>query len=91
MIRIILAAMAFLLVTPSAWAESCADHLKEIEAIGSTKQLSGKSAKVAEEGRAKALELQKAGKDQSCIEALDTVRKAYGSKAVLDDTPPKND
>ena len=91
MTRIILAAMALLLMTPSAWAESCAGHFKEIEAIGTMKKLSGRSAKIAEDGRSKALELQKAGKDQDCIEALNAVRIAYGSKAVLDSTPPNND
>jgi hypothetical protein len=91
MTRIILAALAFLLSAPSAWAESCADHLKEIDAIGSMKELSGASAKIVEEGRAKAIDLQKAGKDDACIQALNAVRIAYGSKAVLDSTPPKND
>jgi hypothetical protein len=91
MTRIILAALAFLLATPSAWAESCADHLKEIDAIGSMKKLSGASMKIVEEGRAKAIELQKAGKDEACVKALYAVRMAYGSKAVLDSTPPKND
>jgi hypothetical protein len=89
--RIYLVVLVMLFLGRCAWAESCADHLKEIEVIGSMKQLDQAAMKLVEESRAKAIELQKAGKDEACIEALNGARTVYGSKSVLDDTRPKND
>ena len=89
--QIYLVTLVTLSLGQSAWAASCADHMKEIEVMGSMRQLNEAAMKQVEGSRAKAADLQKAGKDEACIEALSGARTAYGSKSVLDNTPPKND
>ena len=57
----------------------------------SAKKLNEAAMKIVEESRAKAINLQNAGRDGDCVEALYAARVAIGSKSNLDDTPPKND